>query len=152
MKAKFKHGQAVFLNGEPDVITVLKKNFSTGIVEYRMESGLLVKESELSTVKQPSPKTIQLPVDEKLSTLQKEYKEAYGKKPPINKKNDKVWLAEKIKEAKGETPWEVLLALDSNALIALIDRKKLDIEVEDYDEENELRIAVADELGVEIPE
>lgn len=54
------------------------------------------------------------------------------------------------KEEEPEITWEQLVNKSERSLIRLIEKKELEINTEDYDE-NELRIAVAEELGIDIP-
>jgi len=158
MKTKFEHGETVLYKGEETVIKVAQKNFGTQKISYLLENGEKVNESELSKPKKTNP--VQLPKAEKkdpLKELHEKYEKAYKKPVPNAKKNDALWIDNKLTEAgvpsKEVTTdgWSVLSALDQNALEIFIKEKELDIDLNDYVDEDSLRIAVAEELNIEIP-
>lgn len=160
MKTKFEPGQKVLHKGEEHTIMVAQKDFGTKRVMYLLSSGEKVNEIELGTAK---VNKIDLPaVNEapELVALRTKYEKTF-KKPVSNaKNNDAEWIAKKLEEAgvtaEAETVttagWDVLQALDQASLEIFIKEKGLDIDLNDYDDEDSLRIVVAEELNIEIPE
>lgn len=63
-------------------------------------------------------------------------------------------IEEEEEEGDDETTWEDLEKLDYDELCSLCDEEKLDTDYDDYDEDDEdkLRRAIAEELGITAPE
>lgn len=147
MRTKFKVDQKVLLKDKERTVIGTSKNFSTNKVSYRLDGGEMVNESQLSS----ASKVVRMP--SQLEKLQDRYAELYGKPPANSKKNDAEWLSTKIQEnAPEESPWEVLDALSDEAVHTFITEKELDIDAADYNSVQELKIAIAEELEIEIPE
>jgi hypothetical protein len=70
-------------------------------------------------------------------------------------KNNEEWMSIKIEERTiqnedKDVTFELLEVMDEEQLENLIAEKELEIDIDDYDVE-QLRIAVAEELGIAIP-
>ena len=164
MKTKFEKGEVVTLNGKEVTIKAAKKNFSTGVVSYRLTSGGLANEKDLKK----SGKAGTKPTDPALLELREKYAQLYGKAVTPSHKNKMDWLQKKVDEKQAEidfagggdkkdeevteTPFEIIRKLDHEALVALVKEKELEIDPEDYDNEEDFFTAVCDELEIEIPE
>ena len=85
-----------------------------------------------------------------MNLLHGKYKEVVGEMVPEDKLEDVSWINEQIREHAD--PFETLNVLDFEQLKLLVIEKELDIDVEDYEEKDDLLEAVCDELDIEIPE
>jgi hypothetical protein len=157
MKLKFERGEIALLDQKEVEILVARKNFSTKKIMYKLASGEEVEESRLKKLKVSSSLTIE---QKALLNAHEKYEKLFSKKVPVAKKNKLEWILDKIEKAAPaapaapqiqQTPYEVLKELDRDSMETLIIEKNLDIEAEDYDDEEELLLALAEELGVEIP-
>lgn len=160
MITKFESGEEVIVKGKKEVIKVAKKNFSSKKISYQLESGTIVEESAIKKLKGEKPG------DEKINPLFKEYEEVCGKPVPNNKKKDEAWIKEKIAKAKAKAGEEedaddeptnaeklaALKELDFDGLVKVAEEKELDIDPDDYEDEEELLTAICEELEIEIPE
>jgi hypothetical protein len=93
---------------------------------------------------------------EKLSTLffdgVDEADDASEEKAPAKrKKKSTMTKKKKEEEPEDDLTWNDLNEMEAAELSDVIDSKKLDIDIDDYNEEDELRQAVIDELGLEKP-
>lgn len=64
--------------------------------------------------------------------------------PPVRKKKS-------VKPEKQEITWSELLDMDADELFEVAEDEALDIDIDEYEEEEDLRKAVAEGLGVEVP-
>ena len=160
MKLKFKSGDTVYPNQEqePQVIKVAKKNFATGKIIYVMGSGQEHEEGTLSRMK-PAKGKKSKKADQETLDLRAVYLEKVGEEVASNKKNDKVWMAEKIAEAIADedeneeepSEYERIVALKDEELKELIKNQELDIDTADYETTDEIRVAICEVLEIEIP-
>lgn len=157
---KFQQGDIVLYQGQEVTIQVSIKNFSNNKISYQLESpSIKVSEEELELVKLVKSNS----EDEGLKILLQEYELLFGKNVPANKKKDLEWITAKVEERKEQnaaaeierqknlSPYEVLLQLSVDELKALIKVKKMEIDPDDYEDRDELRLAICQELGIEIP-
>jgi hypothetical protein len=170
MKARFQPGDKVLQDKETVTVQASVKDFSTQKISYRIaETQDLVPEEALQGVDangKPLPETKQanvLPEEDKgledgktpIEKLREEYFELYGKLVPPNMKNNEEWMSIKIEERTiqnedKDVTFELLEVMDEEQLENLIAEKELEIDIDDYDVE-QLRIAVAEELGTAVP-
>ena len=155
---KFSIKEKCLYDKKEVVILVSVKDFSTGEITYKLKSNdvklaaLKIPEAQLSKVQTTLKRKPKQDVGINLLKLQAQYKLIIGKSPPQNKKNNIVWLTQKIEEAgKEQSPYQILAKLNHEQLCSLITEKKLDMDSEDYDEKGLLLIAVCEELNVEMP-
>ena len=85
-----------------------------------------------------------LEMEEDEDTDGEPFKEEEDEKPKRRKKTTK-------KKEEKDLTWEDLADMDDVELSEVIESKELDIDVDDYEEEEELMEAVAEELGIEKP-
>jgi len=155
---KFSIKEKCLYDEKEVVILVSVKDFSTGEITYKLKSNdvklaaLKIPEAQLSKVQTTLKRKPKQDVGINLLKLQAQYKLIIGKSPPQNKKNNIVWLTQKIEEAgKEQSPYQILAKLNHEQLCSLITEKKLDVDSEDYDEKGLLLIAVCEELNVVMP-
>jgi hypothetical protein len=161
MATKFNPGDKVLHNEEEKEVLTSTKNFKTGTIVYRLSTGELVNEGELSSKDEKKGKAAGK--DEKnllLEALTAKYEELYGKPVAPAKKNNADWIEEKIKEKLQEKKegnqipkftMEDLNDLVVPDLLKLIEEKQLDIDPELYEGDEEgLRQAIAEELNIEV--
>lgn len=127
METKFKKGDKVQYNGQVVEITVVKKNFSTGEITYRLQGngkvlGILVKENEIQSTQWEEPVIPQKQEEGHISISIE----------PIPMEETEAFLT--------------LQKLDKNQLRRLIKNKQLDVDPNDYSSLQELCIAVYQEL------
>jgi hypothetical protein len=152
MSTKFKQGDFVVYNGESCEVVVAQKNFSTKKIIYLLNTGVKVGEEELEG---SSDKGSNDSID-----LLEQFKKVFGKEVPTKKKKDLEWVKaeietqlaaiEQAKAESAEEPYKVLKALSRAALEKFIIEKELEIYPDDFSDED-LLVAVCQELGVEIP-
>ena len=153
---KYKKGQTVLYKGKEEQIRVTHKDFSTGKARYELEptdkdpykTGVMVDEVDIKlfTTIEPTPETVNV-----LEQLHIDYRKQFGKAVPNNKKNNELWIVQKVESAtvqKSEIR-ETLKLLGWDGLENLIDEKELDIDINDYSNQIELLQAVCEELGIE---
>lgn len=160
MKLKFESGEKVLYKDTEAIVKVARKNFSTNSLIYLLDTGEQVPESQLKKIKE----TISLPKrNSELEEAHETYEKLFHKQVPVAKKNKLDWILKKINEAKETTeqssskvqkatPYQMLSALDREGMEALIIEKNLDMDIGDYENDEELLVALAEELGVEIPD
>ena len=155
---KFSIKEKCLYDEKEVVILVSVKDFSTGKITYKLKSNdvklaaLKIPEAQLSKVQTTLKRKPKQDEGINLLKLQAQYKLIIGKSPPQNKKNNIVWLTQKIEEAgKEQSPYQILAKLNYEQLCSLITEKKLDVDSEDYDEKGLLLIAVCEELNVVMP-
>jgi hypothetical protein len=160
---KFQIEAVVIFKGEQLNIVSSIKDFATNKISYRLSDGTIVSESDLSdpvkqapTIKTPEPKQEQPGI----VALVAKYMQLYGKQVPPNKKKDAEWILTKIKEKEqqndpNKAQYEAVSVLDRSQLGKLIEAKELDLDVNDFNDDEEglaeLIKAVCQELGVQIP-
>jgi len=168
METKFEPKEKALLGDKEVVILVAAKDFSTRKIRYRLESGELVQEEELTKIgSKKVHKLIPPKPDNVLSELTQKYFEVVGKTVPGNKKNDLEWIIAKIeatqlekadggnKDKTDEDPsaaWDIIAALELDQLQLFVKEKGLDIDIADYADLQDLQQAVAEEMGIEIPQ
>lgn len=152
---KFKQGDKVIHNGEELEVITMTKNFTTGVIKYRLSNKMMVNEGELKGVNEgkKEPKSA-------LKILSDKYQELYGKNVPSSRKNNEEWIQKKVNEKlepvkqKNTVPglnWSDLKELEASDLLSIIESKKLDIDPEDYTgDEDGLREAIAEQLNVQV--
>jgi len=156
MATKFNPGDKVLHNDVEKEIVTSTKNFRTGVIIYRISTGELVNEGELTSVN--SKKEVKDKKSDLLEALTAKYEELYGKSVAPAKKNDAEWLEKKIKEKLQENKqgneipnftWKDLTDLVVPDMLKLIEEKTLDIDPELYEgDEDGLRQAIAEELNI----
>ena len=67
------------------------------------------------------------------------------------KKSDVRAAKKSVKKEEAELTWQDLADMDEEELSEVIEEKELDIDVDDYEGEDDLRVAVAEELEIEKP-
>lgn len=149
---KFKPADSVIVDGKESKIKVVRKDFLTKKILYTLEDGRKdIEESKITLVGPVKP--AKSSNDE--SSLLEKYKELYGKNVPAKHKNDEEWIKAKIAEKETPEPtdqerFEALSKLEKEDLEKLIEEKQLDIDVEDYDTNKELVVAICEELGIKV--
>lgn len=173
MSKMLKQGAKVLYKGEVEIIHSSSKNFVNKQITYAIQGkeSKEVKEKGISIEKftliggKVRTKTPLKKDDGPIVALRSKYKELYGKNVSNNKKNKIDWIQAKIdaklpKDDSKEVPektsepssYQVLAALTPVELRNLISEKKLDIDPADFKTDEELLIAVCEELEIEIPE
>ena len=148
MKTKFEINEKVLYKGEEKIVAGTIKNFSNNKISYKLDNGEIVNEVQLTAVSKK--------VATEADKLREQYEALYGKPVSNAKKNDLEWIKLKIKEKTDggidKTPWEVINSLEGDSLSDFILAKGLDIDPNDYQSADELKIAIAEELEIEITE
>ena len=145
MKARFKIGDAIMADGKAILVKVVKKDFSNGEISYRLVDGTLIAESDILSES--------IDISTKAQGAGAELAEIYttvvGKPVPKNKKNNKEWILAKIKEHKDANDAllvEKIQEMSVKEVMVVIMENNLDIDTEDYQDLEELREAVTDEV------
>lgn len=146
---KFQPGEKAKFNKEEVTVKVAVKNFSNGQIQYVLETGEKVNEDQLTKIPVRKSKNSG---NAKIKETRVEYLKVVGKEVPANMKNNIEWMQEKIAEANPQTDWDLLLPLDMEALADFIKAKELEIDPADYENADSLRVAVAEEMEIDIPE
>lgn len=158
---KFAINATVIYQGQSLEIMASIKDFATNKINYRLSNDKIVSEADLlDPSKQSSPEKTKpnTPVQPDVFA---EYKTLFGKDVPPNKKKDMDWINTKIAERKAQNDpnkdkYDAISALDRSQLAELISLKELDIDINDYEDDEEglaqLIAAVCQELGVNVPE
>lgn len=156
MSTKFKPGDEVYHNGKRLTVQVSTKNFTSNVVSYLLSDGNMVAEDKLKIASAVSEDTN--------AELLEKYQTLFGKKVPINKIRDLEWIQTKVTEKEAEleaekqkgqdvigTGYDVLAKLTDEEMAAFIKEKSLNINPEDYEDQDELLKAVCQEMSIEIP-
>jgi len=157
MNAKLNIGDTVSYNGVKTTVLVSKKNFATNQILYKLEGEMeFVSEEDLITPTAPAKVKASKETNMDLSVLKAEYLGLIGKPVPANKGKNAEWIAAKIKEAKGEEEDDTitfasLQEMTREQLVGVIDANELDLDLNDYDTDEELVQAICEELEIEIP-
>lgn len=160
MKAKFKQGEKALLKGDEVSIVVSQKNFSTKKITYLLADGRKVPETDLTALKGRARKETP-----EILEARETYAKLFNETVAISMKNNLVWMKTKIAEAEAladadndteatstTTRWEALDDLEGESLLKFIELQGLEIDPEDYETESELKIAIAEELDIEVSE
>lgn len=155
MKLKFKTGAVVIVDGKEYIVKVGKKDFSNNSISYRMVTGELFQEKQLSTpaVETGQKQKAQGQAKGLMEGLHQKYEKTFHKAVPSNKKNNTDWIKLKLEEATtpsktAKDPDEILNAMDEAQLKEFIQTKELEIDPEDFGDKKELIKAICEELGV----
>lgn len=132
VQAKFKQGQSVTINGKADKITAVTKDFAKQKITYIMKSGLKVMQGDKE-------------VKMVLVTEQPQTDAPKVAAPKANKGKDKAVASQ---EPTTEEKREAIFSLDRVGMMAIVAEQGLDIDGDDYDEDEELANAICDELGL----
>jgi len=151
MKTKFESGDRVIFQEQEQTVLTSSKHFPTGAIRYRLDNGQMVAEKELKLAEEK--KVIKSKVDDSLIA---DYEKYIGKPVPTSKKNDTKWIQSKVDEVKAKTKkpetkftMDEVMELDGvGELSSFIETQQLAIDPEDYESEDDLRLAIAEELGI----
>lgn len=153
-------GQKVIYKGQDRIVQTSVKDFSTQKTVVHLQGDNLsnpILTEEIKQIKEKKSKN-KLSKNEdnsEILELRAAYLQAVKKEVPANKKNDIKWMSKKIEEAwqlEIDTPltWDTLKATDN--LKALIADRELDIDIDEYEHADDIRVAIATELDIDIPE
>jgi hypothetical protein len=89
-----------------------------------------------------------------LENAKAKYKELYEDEVPTENAEDLDWIKEEIRKIENPTDAEkyaALASLELEELEQVIEEKELDVDPDDYEDEEELLKAICEELEIEIP-
>jgi len=164
---KLKDGREV---AEDDIDRVgVKRKTGTNPKEINQDLHDLYKKTfdkDVPSNKKYDDVWIQSKIEEvALENALEEYKTAFGEEVPEDKKGDLNWIVGEIDakneaddgdDGDGDEPsndekYAALKELDFDGLKEIVGKKDLDIDLEDYDDADELLVAICDELEITIP-
>ena len=156
MNLLFKQGQTITVNGINLVIGIAKKNYSTGLISYRLSDGKLVSQEMLTKMidlPAPSKPTIKQVQESELQLVKKRYIELFKKGISPRYRNDIEWLREqiRIKEQKDGNlkKLEALQQLDFDQLQQFVKEKALPINLDDFSDKDDLFQAICEEYNIQ---